>query len=191
MSTSVSTAVSTWNIDQSHSLAEFSVRHMMVSTTRGQFGTITGNLQLDESDLTNSSVDVTIDVASITTRDEKRDEHLRSADFFDVATFPAITFKSTRVEGKGDDYKVHGDLTIRGVTRPVVLDTEFNGFGTSPWGQSVAGFEAKTEISRKDFGLEWNVALETGGVLVGDKVKIDVDLEALDAASAKAMGLAA
>ncbi len=174
------TALSTWTIDQSHSLAEFSVRHMMVSTTRGQFQTVEGTLQLDEADLTNSKVDVTIDTASLTTRDEKRDEHLRSADFFDVAQFPNITFTSTRIEKKSDeDYLVHGDLTIRGVTRPVVLKTEFNGFGTSPWGQSVAGFSADTEISRKDFGLEWNVALETGGVLVGDKVKIHIEVEAI------------
>jgi len=180
MSTPTATTLSTWTIDQAHSLAEFSVRHMMVSTTRGQFQNIEGTLQLDESDLTNSKVDVTIDVASLTTRDEKRDEHLRSADFFDVANQPKITFKSTRIEKKkGDDYLVHGDLTIRGVTRPVVLEAEFNGFGTSPWGQSVAGFEADTEISRKDFGLEWNVALETGGVLVGDKVKIHLEVEAI------------
>ena len=179
MSTPTTTAVSTWTVDASHSLAEFSVRHMMVSTTRGQFQNIEGTLQLDESDLTNSSVNVTIDTASLTTRDAKRDEHLRSADFFDVATYPNITFQSTRIEKKGDDYLVHGDLTIRGVTRPVTLKTEFNGFGTSPWGQSVAGFSADTEISRKDFGLEWNVALETGGVLVGDKVKIHIEVEAI------------
>jgi polyisoprenoid-binding protein YceI len=180
MSTTTQNALSTWTIDQSHSLAEFSVRHMMVSTTRGQFQTVEGSLQINESDLTQSSVDVTIDVASLTTRDEKRDEHLRSADFFDATTFPTITFKSTGIEQKkSDKYLVHGDLTIRGVTRPVVLETEFNGFGTSPWGQTVAGFEADTEISRKDFGLEWNVALETGGVLVGDKVKIHIEVEAI------------
>ena len=171
------TTAATWTIDQSHSLAEFSVRHMMVSTTKGQFQSITGSVVLDESDLTNSSVSATIDVSSITTRDEKRDEHLRSADFFEVATYPAITFVSTGISKKGDRYAVTGDLTIRGVTRSVVLDTTFNGIGTSPWGQSVAGFEADTEISRKDFGLEWNVALETGGVLVGDKVKIHLEVE--------------
>jgi polyisoprenoid-binding protein YceI len=180
MTVSPSTTVSTWTVDQSHSLAEFSVRHMMVSTTRGQFETIEGALQIDETDLTNSSVNVTIDVSSITTRDAKRDEHLRSADFFDAANFPAMTFTSTRIEKKSDeDYLVHGDLTIRGVTRPVTLKAEFNGFGTSPWGQTVAGFSADTEISRKDFGLEWNVALETGGVLVGDKVKIHLEVEAI------------
>ena len=138
MSAPTTTGVSTWTIDQSHSLAEFSVRHMMVSTTRGQFETIEGALQIDETDLTNSTVDVTIDVSTITTRDAKRDEHLRSADFFDVANFPTMAFKSTRIEKKSDeDYLVHGDLTIRGVTRPVVLKAEFNGFGTSPWGQTL------------------------------------------------------
>lgn len=173
-----STALATWNIDASHSLAEFSVRHMMVSTTRGQFQDVTGTLQLDESDLTKSTVDATINVNSITTRDEKRDGHLRSADFFDAESFPTITFKSTSVTKKGDDYIVAGDLTIRGVTRPVELKAEFNGFNTTPWGNRVAGFSADTEISRKDFGLEWNVALETGGVLVGDKVKIHLEVEA-------------
>ena len=174
------TTTATWAIDQSHSLAEFSVRHMMVSSTRGQFQTITGAVELDEADLTNSRVEATIDVNSITTRDEKRDEHLRSADFFEVATFPTITFVSTNIVKKSDDeYAVTGDLTIKGVTRPVVLKTTFNGIGSSPWGTAVAGFEADTEISRKDFGLEWNVALETGGVLVGDKVKIHLELEVI------------
>lgn len=176
--TATSTGIATWTIDQSHSVAEFSVRHMMVSSTKGQFQSISGAVQLDESDLTKSSVDATIDVSSITTRDEKRDEHLRSADFFEVTTYPSITFKSTGIaKTGGDSYDVAGDLTIRGVTRPVVLKTTFNGIGTSPWGTSVAGFEAATEISRKDFGLEWNVALETGGVLVGDKVKIQLEVE--------------
>ncbi len=173
-----STTTATWTIDQSHSLAEFSVRHMMVSTTRGQFQTVSGAVELDEADLTNSKIEATIDVASITTRDDKRDEHLRSADFFEAETFPTITFVSTGITKKRDDrFAVAGDLTIRGVTRPVVLDTTFNGIGTSPWGTSVAGFEADTEISRSDFGLEWNVALETGGVLVGDKVKIHLEVE--------------
>ena len=172
------TAVGTWTIDASHSLAEFSVRHMMVSTTRGQFQNISGTLTLDENDLTKSSVEATIDVKSLTTRDEKRDGHLLSPDFFDVEKFPTITFKSTSVTKSGDDYVVTGDLTIHGVTRSVDLKTEFNGFNTTPWGGRVVGFSADTEISRKDFGLEWNVALETGGVLVGDKVKIHLEVEA-------------
>jgi polyisoprenoid-binding protein YceI len=172
------TAVGTWSIDVSHSLAEFSVRHMMVSTTRGQFQNVSGTLTLDESDLTKSKVEATIDVKSLSTRDEKRDGHLMSADFFDADNFPTITFTSTSVAKKGDDYIVTGDLTIHGTTRSVDLKTEFNGFNTTPWGGRVVGFSADTEISRKDFGLEWNVALETGGVLVGDKVKIHLEVEA-------------
>lgn len=174
-----STAVSTWTIDKSHSLAEFSVRHMMVSTTRGQFTSVSGTLTIDEANLANSSVEAVIAVDSITTRDEKRDEHLRSADFFDVANYPTITFKSTSIKVKNDtDLVVTGDLTIKGNTRSVELKTEFNGFNTTPWGGRVVGFSADTEISRKEFGLEWNVALETGGVLVGDKVKIHLEVEA-------------
>lgn len=172
------TAVGTWSIDASHSLAEFSVRHMMVSTTRGQFQNVSGTLTIDEGDLTKSKVEAIIDVKSLTTRDEKRDGHLLSADFFDADNFPTITFTSTSVAKKGDDYIVTGDLTIHGTTRSVELKTEFNGFNTTPWGGRVVGFSADTEISRKDFGLEWNVALETGGVLVGDKVKIHLEVEA-------------
>ncbi|CAN5556383.1 YceI family protein [soil metagenome] len=172
------TAVGTWSIDASHSLAEFSVRHMMVSTTRGQFQNVSGTLTLDEGDLTTAKVEATIEVKSLSTRDEKRDGHLLSADFFDADNFPTIIFTSTSVAKKGDDYIVTGDLTIHGTTRSVELKTEFNGFNTTPWGGRVVGFSADTEISRKDFGLEWNVALETGGVLVGDKVKIHLEVEA-------------
>jgi polyisoprenoid-binding protein YceI len=176
------TAVATWTIDKSHSLAEFSVRHMMVSTTRGQFTDVSGSLTIDESNLANSSVNAVIGVASITTRDEKRDEHLKSADFFDAANFPTITFNSTSIKVKNDtDLVVTGDLTIHGVTRSVDIKAELNGFNTSPWGNRVVGFSGDTEISRKDFGLEWNVALETGGMLVGDKVKIHLEVEAAPA----------
>jgi polyisoprenoid-binding protein YceI len=177
-----STAVATWSIDQSHSLAEFSVRHMMVSTTRGQFTNVSGSLTIDEANLANSSVNAVIAVESITTRDEKRDEHLRSADFFDAANFPTITFNSTSIKVKNDsDLVVTGDLTIHGVTRSVDIKAEFNGFNNSPWGNRVVGFSGDTEISRKDFGLGWNVALESGGVLVGDKVKIHLEVEAAPA----------
>ena len=177
-----STAIATWAIDKSHSLAEFSVRHMMVSSTRGQFTDVSGTLTIDEGNLANSSVNAVIGVASITTRDEKRDEHLRSADFFDAEKYPTITFISTSVALKSDtDAVVTGDLTIHGVTRSVDIKAEFNGFNTSPWGNRVVGFSGDTEISRKDFGLEWNVALETGGVLVGDKVKIHLEVEAAPA----------
>jgi polyisoprenoid-binding protein YceI len=178
--TKQTTTTSTWAIDAGHSYAEFGVKHLMVSTTKGRFSDIAGEITLDESDVSNSSVDVTINVASIDTHDEKRDGHLRSADFFDADNFPVITFKSTKVEANGKDrLNVTGDLTIRGVTKSIVLDTEFNGRGKSPWGAEVIAYAAETSISRKEFGLEWNVALETGGVLVGDKVKIAIEAEAV------------
>jgi polyisoprenoid-binding protein YceI len=169
----------TWAIDPSHSEVGFAVKHMMVSSTKGRFAEFGGAIVLDEADVTRSRVDVEIAVASINTRDEKRDAHLRSADFFDADAFPTITFRSTRVEPAGPDrLRVLGDLTIRGVTRPVVLNVEVNGRNHTPWGGEVIGYEASTKISRKDFGLTWNVALETGGVVVGDEVKISLDVEA-------------
>lgn len=171
----------TWKIDGSHTNVEFAVRHLMVSTVRGRFGTVEGTLVLDRERPEGSLVDVTIDVASIDTRNEQRDNHLRSGDFFDAESYPHITFKSTSVVPAGDEkYAVHGDLTIRGVTHPVTLDAEVHGFNTSPWGKHVVGLEGKTTISRKQFGLEWNVALETGGVMVGDEVRISLDLEAIE-----------
>lgn len=171
-----------WTIDGSHSLAEFSVRHMMVTTVKGRFQKVTGNIVWDEANPSASSVEATIDTASITTNDEKRDGHLVSPDFFEVEKYPTITFKSTKVEAKhADDFKVTGDLTIRGVTKEVTLDVEYNGSGKNPWGMTVAGFTAKTSINRKDFGLNWNVALETGGVLVSDKINITLEIEAVAA----------
>jgi polyisoprenoid-binding protein YceI len=168
-----------WAIDPAHSNVGFGVKHMMFTTVRGRFGDVRGTITLDEQRLENSSVEVEIDVASIDTRDEKRDAHLRSADFFDAAQFPTMTFRSTRVEPRrGDEARVTGDLTIHGVTREVTLDTTMTGRGTNPWGVDVIGFEASTRISRKDFGLEWNVALESGGFLVGDEIKIELDIEA-------------
>lgn len=170
---------STWTIDPVHSLAEFGVRHMMVSTVKGRFKEIQGTLTIDETDLAKSKVEVEIAAASIDTRDEKRDAHLRSADFLESETYPLITFKSTKVEPKGnDELQVAGDLTIRGVTRPVVLKATFNGRGKSPFGQEVIGYSATTSFNRKDFGLVWNVGLETGGVMVGDEVKIALEVEA-------------
>jgi len=158
-----------WAIDASHTVAEFGIKHMMVSTTKGRFADVQGTIELDEADIANSSVRVEIDVASIDTHDEKRDAHLRSPDFFDAENHPKITFVSTKIEPeKGDRFRVMGDLTIRGTTRPVVLDAEFGGRGTTP-----------TQISRKDFGLTWNVGLEAGGVLVGDTVKISLEVEAI------------
>ncbi len=171
-----------WTIDGSHSLAEFSVKHMMVSTVKGRFQKKRGNISWDEANPANSSVEATIDATSITTNDEKRDAHLASADFFETEKYPTITFKSTRVEARNaDNFKVTGELTMHGVTREVTLDVEYNGSGQNPWGMTIAGFTAKTSLSRKDYGLNWNVALETGGVLVSDKVKINLEIEAVAA----------
>jgi polyisoprenoid-binding protein YceI len=176
--TDTATATTVWTIDNAHSAVEFAVKHMMFATAKGRFGTVSGTISLDNAKVANSSVDVTIDTTSIDTRDEKRDAHLKSADFFDVENYPAITFKSTKVEADGNDLKVTGDLTIHGVTRPVVLDAEFNGQGTNPWGAQVISYSATTKINRKDFGLTWNASLETGGVLVGEEVKISIEIEA-------------
>jgi len=167
-----------WQIDTSHSSVNFSVRHMMISTARGGFSKFSGSVELDETNPANSSVDVQIDAASSDTRDERRDAHLRSADFFDVENYPFVTFKSTRVEPiDASNGRVIGNLTIKDVTREVVLNTEFIGQAKSPWGTTSYGFEAETKINRKDFGLNWNVALETGGWLVSDEIKISIQLE--------------
>lgn len=178
-STATAAPAVTWQIDPSHTLVEFAVRHMMVSTVKGRFGRVAGTIVLDDADLTRSSVRADIDTTSIATGDEQRDGHLRSVDFLATEEFPTIAFVSTRVEPLGEDRaRVTGDLTIRGVTREVVLDAELNGQGQSPFGKQVAGFSARTSISRKDFGLNWNVGLEAGGVLVGDTVKISLEVEA-------------
>ena len=178
------TTVSTWTIDPSHSHVEFAVKHMMFTTVRGSFERLSGTIRLDEANVANSSVEVEIEAASISTRDEKRDAHLRSADFFDVERYPTITFRSTRVEPVGENrLKVTGDLTMHGVTREVVLDTEFTGRGKSPFGFEVLGYTATTTINRDEFGLTWNAALETGGVLVGNEIKITIDVEAIPAES--------
>lgn len=167
-----------WQIDSAHSSVDFSVRHMMISTVRGSFAKFAGTVDLDETDPARSSVNVQIEAASIDTRESQRDTHLRSADFFDVERYPYITFKSKRVEALDDSHaRVVGDLTIRDVTREVVLDTEYTGQAKSPWGTTSAGFEAQTRIRRGDWGLTWNAALETGGWLVGDEIKISIQLE--------------
>lgn len=171
-----------WTIDTTHAQANFSARHMMVSTVRGSFRKVTGTLDFDTANPADASVEATIDVASMaTTGLEQRDEHLLSSDFLDVEKYPIITFKSTRVEPNNDntEAKVYGDLTIKDVTREVVLNVEFNGEGTTPYGQKIAGFEASTKIDREDFGLTWNVALETGGWLVGKDIKISIDAEVI------------
>ena len=166
-----------FDLDVAHSTVSFSVRHLMVSKTRGRFGTFSGRVTIGE-DPSTSSVEVTIDPASITTGDVTRDEHLRSADFFDVEQFPEISFRSTRVaDHRGDRFRLEGDLTVRGITRPVVLDAVLEGIATSPWGTQAVGFSASTEIDREAFGLTWNQSLETGGVLVGKTVKVEIEAE--------------
>jgi polyisoprenoid-binding protein YceI len=176
-----------WDFDLSHSSINFHVRHLMVSKVHGRFAAWTGKLELDEADLTRSQLEVSIDASSIDTREEKRDIHLRSPDFLDVEKFPTITFKSTQIARTGDDeYRVAGDLTIHGVTRPVTLEVEGGSRVTDPWGGTRTGFSAKTSISRKDFGLTWNVALEAGGFLVGDKLDINLEIEAVKKAASVA-----
>jgi polyisoprenoid-binding protein YceI len=178
--------VGTWDIDPTHSEVGFSVRHAMVATVRGGFNEFGGTITVGQ-DLTDSSVEVTIDPSTIDTGNADRDRHLRSGDFFDVETYPRIVFRSTRVEPVGEArFRVFGDLSIRNVTRPVELDVEFNGTSVDPYGNVRGGLEATTTISRKDWGLLWNVALEAGGVLVGDKIKISLGVAAVKRASAEA-----
>jgi len=182
-SASPQTNVSTWNIDPIHTVAEFKVKHMMITNVKGQFTGLTGVLTLDESDITNSRVEATINVATINTREADRDTHLKSADFFDAEKHPTLTFRSTSVQRKGDDeLAVTGDLTIHGVTRQVVLNVEGPTTpGKDPWGNTRIGVSAVTKINRKDFGLTWNAALETGGILVGEDVTISLDAEFIKA----------
>ena len=167
-----------WVIDPVHTHVGFSVRHMMVTTVRGQFGKYTGKLRLDTQDFSRSSFEGEIDVASVDTGNTDRDNHLRTNDFFDAPNHPKITFKSTRIEPKGEaEYLVHGELTIRGVTKPVALDVEYHGTSKNPYGKTVAGLSAHATVNRKDFGVSFNALLETGGVAVGEKVKIEIDAE--------------
>jgi polyisoprenoid-binding protein YceI len=168
----------TLKIDPSHSEVMFQVKHMMFAKVKGSFDRFSGTIIFNPSDLENSSVVAEIEADSINTRDANRDNHLRSNDFFGVEQNPMITFRSTRIEEDGDDYEIHGDLTINGVTKEVVLEAEFNGMGPSPMGSTVYAFSAETKINRKDFNINWNAALETGGVLVSDEVKIEIEVEA-------------
>lgn len=176
-------ATSTWTIDPSHSVAEFKVKHMMISNVKGQFTGIQGTLTHSEKSPTESHIDVTIDAASVNTREPQRDAHLRSADFFDAEKFPTLTFKSTRVTRTGDgELSVAGDLTIHGITRPVVLAVEGpTPAAKDPWGNTRMGASATTKINRKDFGLTWNAALETGGILVGEEITITLDMQFIKA----------
>lgn len=169
-----------WAIDPTHSEILFRVRHMMIANVKGEFRKFNAEITSDLEDFKNASISVTIDTASIFTNEENRDNHLRSADFFDVAAHPEITFTGTSFRKMTDEnYELQGTLTIRGVSKPVVLDVEFGGVNKDPWGNQRAGFSVKGTISRKDFGLNWNAALETGGVLVSDEVKILAEVQFL------------
>lgn len=171
-----------WNIDPSHSTIGFSVKHMMIATVRGRFAEFAGSLTIDDAGA--ATVDGVVQAASIDTNEPQRDEHLRSADFFDVANHPQITFTAMRVEARDDsEYAIVGDLTIKGVTRQVALDATVNGAGVDPWGNERLALEARGKINRKDFGLNWNQLLEAGGVLVGEKVTITLDLSTVRAAA--------
>jgi polyisoprenoid-binding protein YceI len=175
----VAALVTTWNIDPVHSNAQFKVKHMMISNVKGQFTALTGSLSLHESDVTQSSVEAAIEIASIQTRDEGRDAHLKGADFFDAEQFPTMQLKSTHIALKADgELVVSGDLTIKGVTRTVEFAVEGpTPAAKDPWGNTRIGLAATTKINRKDFGLTWNAALETGGLMVGEEITINLDLE--------------
>ena len=186
MSTAVQTIAgpASWSIDPVHSSVEFAVRHLMITTVKGRFADVTGTVVLDEADPARSSADITIAAASIDTREAQRDAHLRSADFFDVERYPALTFRSTRVEGSIEkDFTVVGDLTIHGVTREVALAVTPEGRAGDPWGGTRAGFTATTKIKRSDYGLTWNQLLETGGLAVSDDVKITLDVQLVSQAA--------
>ncbi|MBB5330929.1 YceI family protein [Tunturiibacter gelidoferens] len=182
MSTTVATpAITTWNVDSTHSVVEFKIKHMMISNLKGNFTSVTGTLSLDENDLTQSSVEAAIEIASIHTRDEGRDAHLKGADFFDAEQFPTMQLKSTHIALKSDgEVVVTGDLMIKGVTHSVQFAVEGPSPATKdPWGNTRIGLSATTKINRKDFGLTWNAALEAGGLMVGEDVSITLDLEFL------------
>ncbi len=176
-----------WNIDAAHAQASFSARHMMITTVRGTFGKVSGTINFDPANPSAATVEAVIDTTSLgSTGNDQRDGHLKSPDFLDTEKFPTITFKSTGVEANADgsEAKITGDLTIKDVTRSVVLNAEFLGQGKSPFGTTVAGFNGKTKINREDFGLTWNMALETGGWLVAKDINIELDVEAVLATEA-------
>ena len=176
-----------WEIDSSHSGIHFSVRHLVVAKVRGQFSRWSGTVSAPDSDFRRASVDVVIDAASINTGVEDRDKHLKSADFFDVERFPNITFSTVQVEPLGSGrFRVLGSLTIRDITRETALEVEHHGFVKDPWGNERAAFTAKTSVDRREFGLTWNQVLETGGVMVGDQISIEIEIEAVKQTEAKA-----
>lgn len=179
MSSTVTQLQQTYAIDATHSSVEFVVRHMMITKVRGRFGAVSGSIALAPGSSVPTAIEAVIDASSVDTREAQRDGHLRSADFFDVERFPQLTYKSTRIEGDGESFRVYGDLTLHGVTREVVLDGEFEGRGSDPWGGQRVSFSAQTKINRKDFGLSWNQALETGGMLVSEEVRIELNVQAV------------
>ncbi|HLO04653.1 MAG TPA: YceI family protein [Symbiobacteriaceae bacterium] len=170
--------MATWVIDSSHSEVGFAVRHMMIATVKGRFNKVEGTLQFDPANLAAATFEGKIEVASIDTRDAQRDGHLRTGDFFDAENHPYITFTNTKVtEVDGNEFKLVGDLTIRGVTKTITLAGEFAGTNVDPWGNTKAGFTATAKVNRKDFGVNWNAILEAGGVMVSDEVKLTLELE--------------
>jgi polyisoprenoid-binding protein YceI len=181
--TTPQTATTTWNIDPVHSVAEFKVKHMMISNVKGQFTAVSGVLTLDPADPANSHLEASIEAASINTRDAQRDAHLKSADFFDVEKFPTLSFKTTRITRTGDgEFSAEGNLTIHGVTRKVVFAVEGpTPAAKDPWGNTRLGLSATARINRKDFGLTWNAALEAGGILVGEDVALTLDVQFVQA----------
>jgi polyisoprenoid-binding protein YceI len=184
--TEQASGTTTWTIDPTHTLVEFSAKHMMITTVKGRFAGVTGTIHVDEANPDRSAVEVELDAASIDTRTEQRDQHLRSPDFLDVESHPAVSFRSTRIEGAyrapGDTFRVYGDLTIRGTTKEIALEATFEGTGKDPWGGERASFSARGRIDRRDFGLTWNAALETGGVLVSNEIRLEIEAQAVKAA---------
>ena len=183
--TTATGTTTTWNLDPAHSLIEFSAKHMMITTVKGRLNLVRGAITIDEANPDRSSVEAEFDAASIDSRAEQRDQHLRSADFLDVERFPRVTFKSRRVEGarnaEGPRFRVIGDLTIRGTPREGTLDATFEGRGRDPWGGDRVSFAAVSKIDRRDYGLTWNAALETGGVLVSNEIGIEIEAQAIRA----------
>lgn len=176
------TGVTTWTIDPTHSLVEFAVKHLMISTVKGRFADVKGTIRYNEADPKQSQVEIEIPIASITTHNEQRDAHLRSPDFFDADQHPTMTFKSRRLNGDiNGEFELIGDLTIRGNTREVTLDAEFQGRGRDPWGGERMGFAANGKINRKEFGLHWNQALDAGGWVLGDDIKMSIEVELVKA----------
>jgi polyisoprenoid-binding protein YceI len=169
----------TWKLDPSHTTIEFAAKHMMITTVKGRFVDVEGTIVADDQNFADSEVTATMKAASIDTRSEQRDTHLRSADFLDVEHYPEVTFKSTRIEGTKEEFKLTGNLTVRGTTRPITLDVTYEGSGKDPWGGTRASFSAHGKFDRRDYGLTWNVALETGGILVSNEVKINIEAQAV------------